>query len=683
MDADKIKNFFISHFEKMIFAAIVAVSGYLVYQGVGKENYLNKHQPDELIADANQVKLQIDEDHSEQVIAERKFTNDREIFEKTVTLYERVDPTHYPIKNAWADPGAEAVIRRQDPLLSPVGDIRTMGVVCSLSFAGAKAPDDYPAAKLEPADELEKAEKKKRPKRGSRNQPSMEEMMMGGMGGPSSEEMMMMMGGGPPPTAPKGKRGKNDDGRPTGPARKLNKKFDRGFAAVPESSTNNPQPKLGWFIAGTALLPHREIYEAYEMAFQDASGYNTSRDTPIYFDLQVQRADVSEKAVADLTDDDWKLIWDRFKYTLLASKLWSGYAPEIVEEDYRDENITMWIPPVLLDDYSDFATHPEIPLLSKADLKIRKLKELQGDDDDEAVNPDDFDLENAEFALTGPKTGARNFGAGPGGSGMMMGDPSMMMGGGMAMFGRGKVEDDPVINKLVRFYDFAVNPLTTQSAKPGRTYVYRLRYAVVDPNFPSDPSLQPKSSQLAAEVAARVMEKMNEARKAEKRDFSMWSPWSDPSDPVKLPSLQEAFAGSVDPGSISIWDVDGREVEYRRDAPTAELALTQMDMNTGVRAQILLKKVEEGSVLSHKTPAAQAVDPISLEVKKLPDYEILSGSTVIDLAGGTALSIVEDGLTQPSTMLIYDEVTGKLIVSDDVTDQFEFRMNSYADERGE
>ena len=70
-----------------------------------------------------------------------------------------------------------------------------------------------------------------------------------------------------------------------------------------------------------------------------------------------------------------------------------------------------------------------------------------------------------------------------------------------------------------------------------------------------------------------------------------------------------------------------------------------------------------------------------MRVKKLPDAELVSGTTVVDLDGGVPLKIVED-LTEPSLMLLYDD-SGKLLVTDEVSDQEYYRIYSYADERGE
>ncbi len=478
----------------------------------------------------------------------------------------------------------------------------------------------------------------------------MEDMMDGGMG----DEMMESMGGG-------------------GAGRRFDSKFDFGVRPTATTDKRNPVPALGWFIAGTAVVAHKEIYEAYELALKDADQYDPRRDTPVYFNLDVQRADVTDKPVDQLAEEDWEgIFWNRENYTKLAALKWSGFAPEIVPDDYRDEALTMYIPPVLLDDYSTFALHPLIPMIPQKELK-------------ELLNPGVVEVEAPEFDLEGNDNltllapGARG---GMMGGGMDMGmemDMDMGMGGMMGgmMFGRG-IERDPVDYKLIRFYDFVGFP---KSPKYGRKYVYRLRYSVNDPNFPFNQTLQPKSSSLAPEVAKRVMDLMADAVATNKRTFQRWSEWSQPSEPASLPTLEQYFSGSVNPGTIYSGKVGGKDVEYTRDPPKAKIVASQFNPAYGARIPMLLD-VTEGTVLSHKAEAADVVDPITLKVMKLPDAEIESKTTIVDLDGGGPLKIAEDGLTEPSMMLLFDQ-SGKLIVTDEVGDQEFFRIYSFADERGE
>lgn len=666
MDADKIKAFFIHHFEKMILVLVIAASGFLIYVGLGKPDFLAEHVPDKLSTDATEVKSAIDENHNEAIIPDRIPTFN--ILKATNEIYTAVDPSAYKPTQPWERTEGQAIVRRQDPALKPPVHLLAQGVATTIAVRAKIAdPDDYPLAGLEDAEPLEKVEKKKKrePRRSRSRGMDMEDMM--GM------EMEMEMDMGMEDMMDMGMESMGGGGA----GRRFDTKFDFGMRPSATSDKQNPVPKVGWFIAGTALVSHKEIYEAYELALSDADQYDPRRDTPVYFNLDVQRADVTDKPVDQLAEADWEgIFWNRENYTKLAAMKWSGFAPEIVPIDYRDEALTMYIPPVLLDDYTGFATHPMIPMIPQKELK-------------ELLNPGEEEEEIEDFVLGGESNfelaapGARG-GMGPGGGydeGMDMMDMEMEMGdmGGMMggmMFGRG-IEKDPVDYKLIRFYDFVGFP---KSPKFGRKYVYRLRYSVNDPNFPFNQALQPKTSSLAPEVAKRVQALMVDAAAKNKREFQRWSEWSEPSAPASLPTLEQYFAGEVNPGTVNTWTVAGKNVEYARDAPKAKIIASQFNATYGTRVPMELD-VTEGTVLSHKSESTDVVDPISLKVKKLPDAEIVSGTTIVDLDGGAPLKLADDDLTEPGLMLLFDQ-QGKLVVTDEVNDEEFFRIYSYADERG-
>ena len=422
------------------------------------------------------------------------------------------------------------------------------------------------------------------------------------------------------------------------------------------------------------MLPHREIYEAYELALKDASGYDPGRDTPLYYDFEVQRADVTDKTVQQLAEEDWTKVYDRSLYTRIADTVWQGFAPEIVPEDYRDENITTWIPPVLLDDYSYFAMHPRIPLLSKIELEELAFMEEEKNDTSGQINLDELDFQNSKSELTGPvgDDGMRRGGRGSMDDGM--GD--MYSGGGMGMFSRGEVEIDPVEHKLIRFYDFGLYPA---KAKPGRKYSYRIRYAVIDPNFPAMAEVQPSTSKLSPDVAQRVLAKISEARQSGNRNFRLWSEWSEPTLPDSLPNAYDTFAGSVDQDSTKFYNVAGRKVPVARESATAKVLLSKFDFNLGVRVPVMVDEIKEGGVLNQTAAVAEVIDPITNRIKKVTDYEIDSSISVVDLDGGVPLEMSE-GLTSPGQMLLFDS-SGKLSVSNDIDDQRNFRVYSFAKEK--
>lgn len=692
MDADKIKNFFIFHCEKMILVFVIAASGFLVYQGLQLPNFLDTQQPDRLSSSATQVRADIDINHNDAIIPERKPTID--IVARTEKLYTSVDPTPYELPYPWEGKSPDSIVRRQDPQLLPPSQLIVNPVVTAIAIRGsATDPEDYTlahmlaAGDLEPAEPVEKIEQpKKRERRSRRGRggggygEEMDEMMMGG----GEEEMMEM------DMEMEGMYGMEMMGDMSmsegagGPNRKFNSKFDFGFRPMATQDKRNPKPQVSWFIAGTAVVPHKKIYEAYELALRDADQYDPlRRDTPMYFNLEVQRADVTDgKPVDQLADEDWIQIWDRTIYTKLGAQYWSGFAPEVVPNDYRDDALTMWIPPVLLDDYRKFATHPSVPMVPHKDLKA-----LENEDDEEQIF-EPFSLENEDNStLIAPgQSGGMDYGMEYGMEDDMMDMEDMgmmgMMGGmGMAMFGRGGIEADPVDYKLVRFYDFAGFKKT--NTRPGRKYVYRIRYAVNDPNFPFAQTLQPKISSLAPEVAKRIQGKMADALAKGQRAFQRWSDWSEPSEPVSLPYSEQYFAGPVKPGSGGVWKVGGKEIEYNRDAPTAKILASQYDASTAARIPIKMD-IFEGAVLSHKAESADIVDPITLNVLKMTEPELTSSTTVVDLDGGNPLwKPAGDGdLTEPGLMLLFDQ-SGELKVTDEIGDHEFYRIYTYADERGE
>ena len=674
MDADKIKNFFLNHCEKMILTLVILGSGYLIYAGSQKPNFLDTNQPEQLADRANTVKSDIDLNHNEAIIPDRQPTFD--IVGRTAELDTAVDPLDYSLPKTWTGKSPNSIVRRLDPKLLPPESLIVQSVVTSIAIRGSRTETDaYALAALENADPVEKVEKPKRRERRSRGRNQGEEMMMEDMMGGGEEmsmmeDMMMDMGG-------------TGDTEGSGPERKFNSEKDLGMRPTATLDNANPKPAVGWFIAGSAVVPHRELYEAYKQALQDADQYDPRRDTPFYYDLQVERADVTDKPADQLVEEDWVKVWDRTLYTKLAAYNWSGFAPEIVPNDYRDEALTMWIPPVLLDDYRSIAQHPLIPEMSQAAIKREQGNVVE----DEEVKEFSMEMDD-DTELVAPGQRATGGMGGEGGMGMGMEmdmdmdmgagmEGGMMMGMGMAMMGRGALEADPVDYKLIRFYDFAG---FKNSPQFGRKYVYRVRYAVNDPNFPFAETLQPKVSSMAPDVATRVQDLMASALKDGKRTFRRWSDWSTATQPIGLPSLEQYFAGPVERGSISTWKVAGKDVEYARDEPKAKILASQYDLKTGARIPMQIEATE-GTVLSQKAETTDVVDPITLTVKKMTDAELVSSTTIVDLEGGTPLAITKD-LTAPGMMLLFDQ-SGELTVADEVTDQHMFRTYTYAEERGE
>ena len=692
MDIDKIKEFFVYNFEKMILVVVIGVSVFLIYSGSQQPIFTTDHDPEDLKADANQVKSDIDLDHNEKVLSlhlENGNISNFDIVAATVRSATPVDQSSYEPPKKWvASSESGQTIRRKDPLLLPPAHLVLHSIASMISIQADNKDESYPLFELEGADPVEKVEKPKRRERRSRNRNAgdgedMEEMGM-------EEDMMEQMGG-----DLGGLGGLGDMGAESGAGgstRKFDKKFDFGYRPS-ENGETSPIPTFGRFIAGTAVVPFKKIYDQYSLALSDSRGYKPGRDTPMFCDMQVRRADVTDKSVDELVDADWvELIWNRKLLTLLAAKKWAGFAPEIVPEDYRDDALSLWLPPVLLDDYRRFASHPMIPMLSRSDIKRQQDSQIG-----EGQKADSFTIdgnENIELKAPGSQedsnSGSMSDTMGTGGmDGMMdmsdMEGMGMGMGMGMAMMGRG-LDADPPTYKLVRFYDFyskeMYNLKDDKSPQLGRRYVYSIRYAVDDPNFPRFAAMQPQLSTLDPDVANRIQGMMESVKTVDQRTemSKKWSEWSEPSAPTSLPSTEQYFTGPVKSGTVNMWMVANKEVPYVRDLPKTSMMTCYFD--SAVDAKVPLRaELFEGAVLSGKAEQADVVDPITMEVKKLPNVEMVSSTTIVDIDGGTPLKITEN-LTEPGMVLLFDQ-DGTLHLNDEVSDLEMFRIHSYADERGE
>ncbi|MFG0288367.1 MAG: hypothetical protein ACF8CQ_09335 [Rhodopirellula sp. JB044] len=684
MDTDKIKDFFIHHGEKMVVGLVVLASAWMVYGGLSMPDMTKEQDPDTLVSEAKQVRASIDDDHSEQIIPEREptFDIDAELAKKNeYVAYETYNP-----EKTWIPIPLSESTRRQDPTLLPPRALRTSGHI--ESYAVLSSNGNYRAKDLEPAEKLEMVEKKKKPKpkkprsRRGMGMDDMAEMEMEMMGMDMMDPGMMGPGMDPGMMGP-GMMGEDMMGMGTmGPTRSLAPEYNFGYRANSSSGGmsmregKQPVPQSAWFIAGTAVVPHKEIAESYKAALFDADGFLPQRDQPFYFNYEIQRANVTKKSVDELVEEDWVLIGSRESDLKRAAFVWAGYAPELVPADYRDLNITGYIPPILLSDYSDFALHPLIPMESRREIEDKILYEES--QQVEEINPDEMTL--ADPNATGTMTGMGDMGMDYSMMDMSMDmDMGMSMGMGVAA-GLQTLDENPVEYKLMRFYDFArrgdkLSPL------PGQKYVYRVRYAVQDPNFPANPLQQPKSATLGADVYARVQGLMLKAEETKKRDFQRWSPWSEASPPAELPTLSNLYAGPVEPVRPRTFSVAGKKVDYFKAPPKVDLLNFAHNATYAAPMPLWLNGRTEGSSLSYKG-TADIIDPLNLQIKKVEEAEVLSTSTVIDLEGGNPLSIVEDDeLTEPGMVLIFDEYGG-LKVQEEVPDQEKYRIYSFAKERG-
>lgn len=692
------QDFLFRHFEKFIFGVLVCLALFLIYRGFQMPNFLDEQQPDRMEQGANQVKTAIDEDHWESINNAESRLPTIDVVARTNESIRPVGSQLYRLNHPWEGKSIDASLKRTDPQIVPPIELMVTGVIGSIAVKSPLSkdpmkPSDYPLKALENAEPIVvKAPEPKKPPRGrGRRMGEGMDGMMEGMGADGMMEGSGMEGmAGMEGMGMEGMMGMGSAGGMAGvgmkPARQIDpKKFDQGFRPAQAGSF---EPAIGHFISGVALMPHKELFKAYQESFQQADGYNSLRDQPVYIGFSLQRADVTNKPLDELVDGDWVTRFTSKNIQQLLLNYWAGMAKEIVAGKYRDPELTSAIPPILLMNYADFASHPKIPL-GDEDLTRQNPAMLNT----EPVGPivptvGDDPFSGANIGIAQPGVGM--MGSGMMGSGMMGGEYAMegsasgMEGGGDGMGGYGmggygmnvpNIASQPD-HKLIRFYDFRDFTDADKTAPvPGRKYVYRIRVAIEDPNFPRNPSMQPRNSTLSAEVFRRVEQETAKASTGRKvRNSIRWSEFSAPSPVVSLPPMSGMYAGPVVPAQVRKMKLDGKDIEVTQKPPSGKLVVTQWNPIFKVPVPIVMDVVR-GTILAKKGDA-EVPDPYALIVKKLPDADINTQSVVLDLDGGQQLAITQDETqTEPGVMLLFSP-DGGLQVSDEISSQRDFQFFS-------
>lgn len=685
MDSDTIKSFFAQHIEKIVLFGIGAFSLFLIYQGTSYPMFKDTElKPEDLKSKATTVKKSIDDPHNEAVLALLPPEEPKTYPQRIAQLQKQIPFSEYPHR-ALEQVREDLSIKRIDPkLLAPI-ELRMTGVLGAMATLG-RGPTTYPVMNLENAEppEVEEEKPKSRDRRRGRRGGS-DPMGMGG------EEMMMMMMEGDPSMGSDAMMGMESTG-PGGMGamsmtRRLEPKYNRGAKITGNAQamgnpvgggTAKPRPlktipQSAYFIAGTAALPHKALVESYKVTFEKTKGYKPLRDRPIYLGYDVQRADVSQKSVDELGDDDWVDVdgWERMN--LYALSWWDGYAPDVIPADYRDPKLTALIPPLLIYDFTHFATHPKIPLKTMVEIAREEADPMRG-----RVMPDIFNTDGEQPA--GAARGAAAMGNNPMMGGAMGMEMGMESGMGMGMGGMMTAEKNPAEYKMVRFYDF-FDPRFKNPPQPGHDYVYRVRVKLEDPNFPENPAMTPTLRSLSPEVFARVVPKIKAAEATKKRDFVIHTPWSEPSPAVRLPRLVNLYAGPIiEPASTKEVTIEQHVVEVVRNAPTAKTVTTVWDWKYAVAVPAPLD-VQAGSLLNAKLDA-EVVDPLTLLVKTKPNSNVRSNAVVLDITGGEPLQLqAEDDLTRPGMVFVFDPVDGGLKVLEEIDDRFDYNMYTFTDDK--
>lgn len=221
---------------------------------------------------------------------------------------------------------------------------------------------------------------------------------------------------------------------------------NESFVYRPEDLPNNVRLRTVDAVVGMAIIDHRQQLTNYKENFQYQRGYDAVRDIPEYSVIEVQRK----------TDDtDWGSI------TAHVYEIQTYLAPaakELASDDYINPTIALPIPPMLGLDYRPFSMVDTIPTRDVfADDERTANKKKQSRDDGQASDngEDPFGSGNQDDSGSSDEEGEK---------------PETKS--------EDEAEAEEVIPvRLVRFYDL-------QTKEVGKTYYYRVRVWVKDPNNP-------------------------------------------------------------------------------------------------------------------------------------------------------------------------------------------------------
>ncbi len=537
----------------------------------------------------------------------------------------------------------------------------------------------------------------------------------GGMGGSS-------MGGSGmgSPGSPGAPGGPGMPGMPGGPG---------GSGGSSTTAPGSPIAESADVVVVKALVPYQKQADEFKTVLGDAIGYNPSRDTPHLIFFQAERADVTDDPDKELTDADWTIVMNPNRAKRAAAD-WHGSPAEIADPNYLDSAVTMRTPPLMLRCLDDVLLHSDVPRGQAAAATLSPdagTEEDKGDEKDKAPGDAPGDDAPGGFAGTiggypggsggypggsggsGYPGGSGSYPGGSGGSGypgggsgspdMGMGPPGFggssgmgMPGSGMGMGGSGGYPGggsggyggyggyggssmmssaEPVQYKMVRFFDL--------TAKRGRVYRYRVKVYIEDPNNPNtDPmrglvQIPPVRRTLSENVLKRLA--AQEADEKLKNQTWIETEWSEPTEPVTIPNPTRVFAGSVEPARMAI-GVDDSLVQQSE----VEGRIVPVAWNDKLAIDVSVEEsVARGSVLNVKKDF-EVLDPISLVIKLLKDYELQSNYLVVDMSGGEDLpGDRKSRVTSPGEFVVLDD-QGNLIVKNELDDYEQHRRFTLADE---
>lgn len=411
-----------------------------------------------------------------------------------------------------------------------------------------------------------------------------------------------------------------------------------------------------WIVV-TGLIPVGKEFREYDEKFANAEYTDINRDIPKYVFYDIERGTLAE---------DGQIVWEKIELEKVYEEevdRWSGFGIDPVSALHAVPlfspslpPLTMPCPPISNKSYGEEVAHlPEIPLLSDEQLEeqtflLKEQKELN----EELLKSSkrDFDYSRAQAAgdmsmggrlgqLSGGGMGGRS-GQLPGGG--MGGRLGQLPGGGMGS-GRMNVPGGamPLRNMvavsknmeedyyLFRHFDFDV--------EPGKTYYYRVKLFLSNPNYGLDVNLVENSATVSQSTI--------------QTDFC------EPSNPVALGMDSRILVETIEPAS-RLWS-----------EPRVTVASIYFDKKNVQESLATGKRLSRGQVANFLREARKPVNMIGAGVSTAPSTEgpsrrntarttddHISNICLLDSIGGYSVKIGGRGSVQtlvgPAKILVLE-----------------------------
>jgi len=418
----------------------------------------------------------------------------------------------------------------------------------------------------------------------------------------------------------------------------------------------------------TGLVPIKKQLAAFKEYFKDAQQPNPETDVPRYYLYRVERAEATGSG--DGHSLRWKPL-DVIQQYRDALGRWNNTLPDVVAAEYLHERLVFPLGPLLDPEkpgrsgggyaragrpgqnespWGEEAAHPpEIPLL--ADELAAEATETP---DMAEPGPDGLidDLPFDNFGGAGGRRGAA-LRRTPGRRPVRPRGPEML----------GSEGDAGPEFLLFRFFDFQV--------EPGKSYRYRVRLILENPNYEVDPRFLEK-------------EELGKIKRIE-------SGWSTPTDVVSVPRDTRMLA------------VDVAQPRRLGDEPSASVLMIQWVKENGREAYQQFDRITRGQVLNYpgcqfppdetngrsrrRDRDADEEDEM-LARRAMPaeqtnsfPVDYMSDAVVVDLRGGHRLP-GRDRLDSPGEILLLD-ADGTLVVRNELADAEQYRQRTVEEEPAE